>query len=244
MKKFALTFAAVMVPLDYLALLIAGTLAYFLRFGSFVTEIRPVIFNLSYFDFFKILAVASLAWLLVFALNGLYTLKRRNFSEETLKIFVASSTATLLIVVAFFFNFQLFSSRLIILTGWLLSIIVVILERLLVNKIKKIFYRRGVGLLQVAVIGKSKNAEVIADEFAKHQDWGIKLAGKYLDFSEEVIAILNTKVKTGEIDEIVLADADLTTDEKNKVIDFCLANQLNYRYAASILETNLVNFEL
>jgi len=244
MKKFALTFAAVMVPLDYLALLIAGTLAYFLRFGSFVTEIRPVIFNLSYFDFFKILAVASLAWLLVFALNGLYTLKRRNFSEETLKIFVASSTATLLIVVAFFFNFQLFSSRLIILTGWLLSIIVVILERLLVSKIKKIFYRKGVGLLQVAVIGKSKNAEVIANEFAKHQDWGTKLAGKYLNFSEEVIAILNTKVKAGEIDEIVLADADLTTDEKNKVIDFCLANQLNYRYAASILETNLVNFEL
>ena len=31
MKKLELTFAAILVPLDYLALLLAGSLAYFLR---------------------------------------------------------------------------------------------------------------------------------------------------------------------------------------------------------------------
>lgn len=233
-----------MAPLDYLALILAGTLAYFLRFGALVTDIRPVIFTLPYFAFLKILIIVSLVWLLVFALNGLYSLKRRNFFEEVLKIFAASSTATLLIVIAFFFNFQLFSSRLIILTGWLLSIIVVVLERLLVSKIKKIFYRRGVGLLQIVVIGKSKNADLIAAEFLKHQNWGIKLAGKYVDFFDKTINNLNLAVKEDRVDEIILADSDLTSEEKNKVIDFCLAHQLNYRYAASILETNLINFEL
>ena len=44
MKKLELTFTAILVPLDYLALLLAGSLAYFLRFESFVTEIRPVVF--------------------------------------------------------------------------------------------------------------------------------------------------------------------------------------------------------
>jgi len=46
MKKLELVFTAILVPFDYLVLLLSGTLAYFLRFESFVTEIRPVVFEM------------------------------------------------------------------------------------------------------------------------------------------------------------------------------------------------------
>ena len=139
MKKLELTFTAILVPLDYLALLLAGSLAYFLRLESFVTEIRPVVFEMGYTDFFQIIIVVAIAWLPIFALNGLYNIKRTSLLSDFSKIFVACSAATLIIVVAFFFNFQLFSSRLIILTGWLLSIIIISFERVIIHYIKKNF---------------------------------------------------------------------------------------------------------
>jgi len=245
MKKFELIFAAILVPLDYLALLLAGTLAYFLRFESFVTEIRPVVFEMSYRSFFEIMVMVALGWLAVYALNGLYSFKRQNLLSLISKIIVASSAATLLIVVAFFFNFQLFSSRLIILTSWLLSIIIISLERMVIYYIKKIFYKRGLGARRVVLIGKNKNAQDIFKEFENNPSFGFKVIKQFTDFGEAVeLNLLHSLNNQELIDDIVLADANLSQEEKNHLVNFCLDNQINYKYAASLLETKLINFEI
>ncbi len=244
MKKLELIFAAILVPLDYLALILAGSLAYFLRFGSLVTEIRPVVFTMSYQDFFGILAVVALAWLVVFALNGLYSLKRRSFFNYFSKIFISSSAATLMIVVAFFFNFQLFSSRLIILTGWLLSIIIVSLERLIIHYVKKIFYKRGLGSRQVVLIGGGKNSKDIIREFNLNPSYGFRLVRHFFNFESEAEEALADLVKRGMVDDVILADPQLSFETKNRLVNFCLEYQLNYKYAASLLETKMINFDL
>lgn len=244
MKKLELTFAAILLPLDYLALLVAGTLAYFLRFESFVADIRPVIFEMSYREFFKILALVALAWLAVFALNGLYSLKRHSLLRDFSRIFVGSSAATLIIVVAFFFNFQFFSSRLIILTSWLLSLIIVFLERLIVHYIKKIFYKKGIGSRSVAIIGEGRTAAEIIGEFQKKPSFGFRVGAHFPDFSEATERELAICAQTGKIDDIILADPQLKEEQKNNLVNFCLEHQLNYKYVASLLETKLINFDL
>ena len=244
MKKLELTFAALLVPLDYLALLLTGTLAYFIRFESFVTEIRPVIFEMSYQGFFKILALVSVAWLAIFALNGLYSIRRRGFINLVSRIFIACSAATLIIVVAFFFNFQLFSSRLIILTGWLLSIIIVSLERLAIHYIKKIFYKKGIGVRQIVVIGQSKNAQDIVKEFRDKPSYGFKVIRHFQIFNEQAGDELEVLIKDKGVDDVILADTSLSNEQKNSLINFCTEHQLNYKYTASLLETKLINFEL
>lgn len=244
MKKLELTFAALLVPLDYLALLLAGSLAYFLRFESFVTEIRPVIFEMSYHSFFKILSVVSVAWLIVFALNGLYSIRRRSLTNLISRIFVACSAATLIIVVAFFFNFQLFSSRLIILTGWLLSIIIISIERLIIHYVKKIFYKRGIGVRQVVVIGINKNAQDIIQVLKDNPSFGFRVIDNFVNFDEGAKNQLSEIVKETEVDDMILADSSLTEEQKNSLVNFCIEYQLNYKYAASLLETKLINFDL
>jgi len=230
--------------LDYLVLLLAGTLAYFLRFESFVTEIRPVVFEMTYRSFFEILSLVALLWLVVFALNGLYSIQRRSLGGYFAKIFVASSAATLIIVVAFFFNFQLFSSRLIILSGWLLGIILVSLERLIVYYIKKVFYKKGLGARQVVVIGGSKNTSDIIKEFIDNPSYGFRIIKTFSGFSQEVKNILSDLVKHRLLDDVILADPSLSLAEKNDLVNFCLDNQLNYKYTASLLETKLINFDI
>jgi len=244
MKKLELIFIAVLVPLDYLALLLAGTLAYFLRFESFVTEIRPVIFAMSYEAFFKVLAMAALAWLAVFVLNGLYSLKRQNLLHYLARIFISCSAATLIIVVAFFFNFQLFSSRLIVLTGWLLSIVIVGLERLAIYYIKKIFYKKGIGVRQVAIIGSGKSAQDLFNEFQGKPSYGFRVAARFPTFDNAVLSQLKELVAKNQLDEIVLAQPQLPAESKNQLVDFCLEHHLIYKYVASLLETQVSNFSL
>ncbi len=244
MKKLELIFAAILVPVDYLALLLAGTLAYFLRFESFVTEIRPVVFELAYADFFAILSVAALAWLAVFAVSGLYSIKRQSFFSYFFKISVAASAATLLIVVAFFFNFQLFSSRLIILTGWLLSIVFVSLERLIIFYVKKIFYKHGIGVRQVVIIGTNKSAVDIGRSFSQNPTHGFRVLKTFTEFNQNSLEELSRLAGQGLVDDVILADANLPQEQKINLVNFCLEHQLNYKYAASLLDTKLINFDL
>jgi len=244
MKKLELTFAALLVPLDYLSLLLTGTLAYFLRFESFVTEIRPVVFEMGYRDFFKILALVALAWLIVFALNGLYTIKRHSLLNDFSRIIVACSAATLIIVVAFFFNFNLFSSRLIIVTGWLLSIIIISVERLIIYFIKKIFYKKGIGVRRVVIIGQNKNSADIASQFVNNPAYGFRVIGHFVEFNDSAEKDLLSLVSQNKLDDVILADSDLANWQKNKLVNFCIDNQINYKYAASLLETKLINFDL
>ena len=244
MKKMELIFAALLVPLDYLALLLAGSLAYFLRFESFMTDLRPVIFAMDYRRFFEIIALVAMAWLIIFALNGLYSIKRRSLINLFSRIFVACSAATLIIVVAFFFNFNLFSSRLIIITGWLLSIFFISFERLIVHYVKKIFYKKGIGVRQVAVIGDNKTARDIIKILTDNPAFGFKVIVSFANFNELTGQQLAQILKTDEVDDVILADSYAPEEQKNRLVNFCLEHQLNYKYTASLLETKLINFEL
>ena len=97
MKKFDLFFSAILVPIDYLMLVLSGVFVYYLRFNALV-ELRPVIYEIPLGRYFITLLIIFLIWLIVFVLAGLYNLKERYFSKEVSKIFLACSVGTMLIV--------------------------------------------------------------------------------------------------------------------------------------------------
>lgn len=244
MKKLELIFTVILLPLDYLALLLAGSLAYLLRFESFVAELRPVIFSMNFEDFFRVVIMAAGAWILIFALSGLYSTKRHSLIKDYTRIFIASSAATLIIVVAFFFNFQLFSSRLIILTSWLLSVIFICFERTIVHFVKKIFYFKGIGVRRIAVIGKNHYAQDIIYEFKANPSFGFRVVKNYDDFNLMAEEELSLLVNQSMLDDIILANNALPDGQKNRLVNFCTSHQLNYKFVASLLETKLINFDI
>ncbi|MBL7047788.1 MAG: hypothetical protein ISR95_09215, partial [Candidatus Marinimicrobia bacterium] len=112
MNKSELTFSAILVPLDYVVVFLAGLVAYGIRFGSFVSELRPVIYEMPLKEFLPILFFASLLWIIVFGFSGLYSIRStRKMVEELTKIILACSTAVLVIIIVIFFQRELFSSR-------------------------------------------------------------------------------------------------------------------------------------
>ncbi|MCX6784560.1 MAG: sugar transferase [Candidatus Komeilibacteria bacterium] len=236
MKKSELLFTTLLVPLDFVGLFLAGLSAYGLRFQTFVTDLMPVIFNLPYHKFIIISLMIIPYWLIIFALSGLYSFRRRKITSDLTKIFISCSAATLIIVVAFFFNTQLFSSRFIILAAWLAAVVYISLERLAVHLIKKIFYYKGYGVTRIVVVGQAEARLRLKEEFFYHPSFGFRLAGEYSEWSETTKNELNQLLLKEPADELIYL-AHGQEEELIEVQKYCLNHYLTFKYATPLLAT-------
>ena len=80
MKKNKLLLDVIELPLDFIFLVLSGVLAYFLRFESFIVQYRPILFDLPFFLFFKILLGVSFFALIVLFFSGVYNFQRKKLS--------------------------------------------------------------------------------------------------------------------------------------------------------------------
>ena len=163
MKRNDLLFATLLVPTDYIMLILSGVFVYFLRFTAF-TSLRPVIYEIPFKEYLVSILLIALLWLGIFVLSGLYSLGlKRRFSKEVPKIFLACSMGIMLIVAFIFFKGEYFSSRFIILAVWLVSIFFVSLGRALIHILELSAYKKGKNLEPILILGKDKITEQIID---------------------------------------------------------------------------------
>jgi FlaA1/EpsC-like NDP-sugar epimerase len=206
MKKSELIFNVISVPVDFLMILLSATLAYFLRYR---VETLPVIFDLSYQNYVKLVLVAIPFLILLFALSGLYTQKStRSFWREMGKIAVAVSAGLMIVVVLFFFNRNLFPSRLIVLMGWLLAVLLTNLGRGILLFLQRWLLARGVGKHRLFVVeGRGGNRivkEIMADSRLGYEV--IEIA----TYSAELLKSVETIHRQERIDELLQADPGLS----------------------------------
>ncbi|NCQ16655.1 hypothetical protein GW814_03355, partial [Candidatus Falkowbacteria bacterium] len=176
MKRAELFFSFLLVPLDFLAIILAGISAYYLRFTTLATEIRPVIFSLPFGQYFNILSLIALAWLVIFVLAGLYNIKgSRRLTEEVYRVILACSTGLVLIVVLIFIFRELFSSRFIVLAGWLLAIVYISFARVIVRLIQRLLLSYGVGVHKLVLVGNSSTTDILIHEFSTRKDLGFAI---------------------------------------------------------------------
>ena len=244
MKKFDLVFNAILVPIDYLVLLGAAAVSYFLRFDSFVTQIRPVVFDMTLSQYMSIVYIILIACIAVFILSGLYSFRRKALWEEIRQVLFAVSTATLIIVVAFFFDANLFSSRFIVLAFWVLAIIFITLERTIVFFVKKLFYFNSYGVKRVVVIGEDNNTLNLIGTIKRYPSYGFRVIEHLKKFTDKEASYLTTLREKLIIDEVIQADVNLPLDQKESLLNYCQENQLGFKYIASLLQTKMSNFSM
>jgi len=245
MKRAELFFSFLLVPLDFLAIILAGISAYYLRFTAIATEIRPVIFSLPFGQYFNILLLIALAWLVIFALAGLYNIKgSRRLTEEVYRVILACSTGLVLIVVLIFIFRELFSSRFIVLAGWLLAIVYISFARVIVRLIQRLLLSYGVGVHKLVLVGNSSTTDILIHEFSTRKDLGFAIVKRLKNFSLEAEQELAEFVKTNEIDEIMQSDPNLSKAEVLRLFDFADENHLTFKYAADLLGAKVLKTEV
>lgn len=241
MKRFELFFAALQLPLDYIALVLAGLTAYALRFSPYVKAIRPVIFNLPLAKFWPIVLVVAAAWVVIFALSGLYSSNpNRKFARDLLRVVFATATGFASITIYVFFTLQKFDSRFLVLASWLLAIVFVVTERLLVRGLKGLLYRWGIGLRRVVIIGSEHVAEIIAQTFAREPRLGYALTGQFPCWNELAAAELAAL----HPDEIIFTDPKAREEDTLAAIEFANDNHITFKYSADLFATITTNMAI
>jgi exopolysaccharide biosynthesis polyprenyl glycosylphosphotransferase len=198
-------------------------------------------------DYLKVLIAISPVILLLLSLAGLYNLKgTRRTTSELLKISLAISAGLLLVVILFFFNQQVFPSRLIILFTWLLTIVLISAGRLLLRAIQVGMLIRGVGLHRLVAIIPANGSPELVSEIQKRRELGFKIVGEIVSNTpaEELLAKLEQIRKDQGIDELLQSDVNLDPDKSSRILQFCRDYGVKYSFVPNLFETSRSNIEV
>jgi len=246
MKKTEIIFSSILVPIDYVLLVLAGLSAYFLRYSEiYATNIREVVFSLSVFEYSRYVFLVALVWIIIFGLTGMYSMRPgRKIFKMLSNIFLGCSTGTLIVIVVFFFSRELFSSRFIILAAWALAVLYISLAHLIIKWIQQGFYKRKIGVHRVVFVGGDEKALAIENEFENNLKLGYQIVYRSNKVDELLVQQIKNLAADNKIDEIIQADASFNREQTLLLIELANEYHLEFKYAADLLGARKANIEV
>ncbi len=236
MKRSELFFSAVQVPVDYAMIVLASLTAFAIRDIPQVVSALPKLYQFSFRNYLDVTFIIAGLFVLMYALEGLYDIRvTRKFWQEAFKVFSATSLGLVIIIVAIFLKREWFSSRFIILAGWMFAVMYVVFARYWLQKFQKwLVANRGVGVHRVALIGTNGRLRRLKMVFKRNPNLGYKVVGSLETGS--IKAIKEMRLDHG-VDEIIVCDPTLTDSEQSKLLDYCAINNITYKYIPTTLQT-------
>lgn len=238
MRRIELITTAVLLPLDFCMVVLAGLTAYSLRFNGAVATLRPVIAELPFGDFFAFTLGIGVLWVLCIAVAGLYSFHGRIAIAEVGRIILASAAAMTAVIFFIFFSRELFSSRFIILAGWLLAIGYLTIARMVVRLVMHALKRRGIGLHKLLVVGEGEQADRIVTDLHEGRSEGFTLVGRIVDFSEETQRGFLSLLEEKHPDAVMLATTHLPQGQVIALLNAAQTQQLDFFYVADLFATS------
>lgn len=236
MKRSEIFFSAIQVPVDFAMIVLAAATAYFLRglpaFQPYVSRI----FNLSFDDYLNFAFIVSPFFIIILALEGLYTMRStRRFWQEAYSVTKAITFGLIVLIIAVFLNREWFSSRFVILVGWMLAVFYVVVARYIIQRIQKwLLVHKNMGIHRVLLIGRNPKMKKLYGNLIHNKQLGYRVVDQIEDAS--IAHIKRIKERSG-IDEVIVGDPILTDDEQAKLFDYCQINNIVYRYFPTTLQT-------
>lgn len=242
MNKFELSFSALLIPVDFLMIILAAFASYYIRISHYVVDIRPVIYELSSREYISTVFIIAPFWILIFSLNGLYNLKvTRRLIQEFFTVAIAASGGLMVIIITIFLKRELFSSRFIILMGWVLSIIFVTTGRFLVRNLQKWLVKNyDYGIHQILLIGGNGVKSTLINYFKKDRGMGYRVVESMESFLPDQIEKI---IQKKNISEIIQCDSRIGKEQTKTLIDLCDEYKIDFKFIPDILGT-YTNFDI
>src|SRR4030042_5987508 len=237
MKKSELIFSALQVPVDFIMIVLAAISAFAIRDIPQIMVLKPKLYDYPLEGYLKIVLLVVPFFILIYALQGLYDIRStRKFWKETYKVFVATSIGLVIIIVAIFLRRQWFSSRFIILAGWMLVVFYVAAARFIIQSVHKhLLVKKGIGVHRVLLIGSNGKISEVGKLIKRNPRLGYEIIAEVATGS--VKSVKHIREESG-LDEIIVCDPALTDAEQEKLIDYCSINNITYRLIPTTLQTS------
>ncbi len=237
MKRSEIIFGALQVPVDYFMIVLAALTAFAVRDIPQILAVKEKLYTFPFQDYLQIVLFITPFFLVVYALEGLYRMRvTRRFWEEAFVVFKATSLVLIILIVAIFLKREWFSSRFIILAGWMIAVFYVVFARYLLRSVQQWFLvNKGIGVHRVLLIGTNGKIKAMVRIFKKKLSLGYRVVGNIEDAS--ISHIKEIREQQG-IDEIILCDPTITDAEQEKLLDYCEINNIAYKYLPTTLQTS------
>lgn len=244
-SKVDLFLLALLLPLDFLMIVLGGLFAYYLRFHDFVLAWRPALFSIDLLAYFKALLLIAGIGVVLFTLNGLYNSSRRPFYKDFAKILFATSATLMVAVLYLFFIKENFASRFIVLFAWVGSTFFVILGRLAILFLRRYLYKKDFALKHIVVVGDDSISRQMIDWLENQQKYlGYKVV-KVLNSPETLFADLyQTLDSNPHVKEVWQCDQSFSRQTSVKLIDVCVKYHLVFKYVSGSFESRVTNIDV
>lgn len=234
MKKVQLYFKILQLVLDFFSPFCGYLLAWYLRekidFLPFISTPTGYIPNFE--TYLPFLIIISALLIILFSINRMYSFRGISEFENITKIITISFSWISFIIIYYFFVREIFFSRLVLLNGFILTLLFLFLSRGLIFLIIK-FYSKNFHYKSNLLILTNKELE---------QNFLNNFKKKYsLSFLND-IKKLNTYVKENECDEILVLDSN--EFNLNLVYKFCRANHILFSYVPQNENLNFNNISV
>jgi exopolysaccharide biosynthesis polyprenyl glycosylphosphotransferase len=245
MKKANFIVNIALVPIDFAIVVLAALSAYFLRFSDSVAEIRPVFYEMPFSDFLNLSFKVALMAIIVFAINGFYAMQDKKLAKELPKIITGVSTVGIIIILAIFWQRELFSSRFIIISAWGINIVYLFLSRIIIFTVRNYFLKKGYGLSRIIVLGSEASRQTIVDTYKNNPQMGFKIVAEFDSLSDlETSNDISQKIKNKKIDNIIQTDSSINKDQALNLLTYCQENHIDLKYAASLFQTQSLHLNM
>jgi len=244
MKRGEVVFNVLRVPLDFVLLVLAGLVVYGLRVRV-LDAWRPVLFGpeLPLTRYLWLLLAVSVLFVLVYAVSGLYAMKRRmTRTEEASRVVVASSAAILVVILVIFLRQELFNSRFLIVGYWLVATACVLSGRLLIRSIwRRLLSANAAAAQRVLLVGNDEVTERLERAIADDPGLGYRIVKRLADPDpDEVTAAIGSQ----GVDEVLLANPDYPADKVVRLVEFCHERHLVFTFVPNIYQTLTTHWDV
>lgn len=242
MKHARLFFTAILVPLDFLMLLLAAFLTYLIRY-QFLRNFRAVLTEIPFTNFIDVVMPAAFIWIILFAANGMYTTRRLRVTQELGKVFFGCATGFVAIMIYFVFSQALFSSRFVLLASFLLAIFFVSLGRLIVRGLERLTLKHGLGTTRLVLIGNAASRAVLKDGFSNQPSLGYRVAQEFDTLNQETVRAIQALATKKSIEGLVLTDPGVAEDTSLETMNLAEDLHLRFIYSADLFAAASSNIE-
>lgn len=227
---------------DIFAILVAFTIAYVLRVQL---DSRPLISQISAFEFFKIFVIISPFWVLTFASLDMYTPRvYQKRLTEIGKVFVGSFLGILLVLgFSFVTDMAVFPARLVAIYATILVFVLLVLGREILRQARTTAFRYGRGIQRVMIIGSGTVASDIIKSIHETERSGYNIvatcgAGASYHSAKKFTNLENALEALGtlNVDTIIQTEMYSDSSKNRQIFESALTNHVGYSFIPGEVE--------
>lgn len=252
-RRFELLMQFFAVPFDLIIILLSAYFAYIFR-ENFGPTAEGVFMPLS--DYLKMVVLVLPLFVLVFFANNIYSPKPRGLLSSISSIVVAVSTVFMLIFAILFLTRTFFFSRLVIVYGWIICVILVSIGKGCFWLFQKYLYKKGFGRNLVVIVGTNQIAKILSSRFVQN-GLGDRRVIAFVDIKDRIKArsmdgipivkkfsTLSKKIDLSDISEIIWTEKGLDSALALELVGFCQENKIRFRYIPNLFATRFLNVDI